>query len=241
MISKIELKNKEQMPRRLFENTIDVYIIVRTNNCEVIGVFFSCRHIKVIKERDPVAKKLFNIPPPEFSKIHTDRVEKMKKNLVKVRAEPVVYAMPLMSEPFFQKPFQENVKPHCWSNLATELHNNLGQMLTMANMKLDETDTASFPPEASDNLADLSELLNDTLTYTRDIMTKLKPPPVFDKEDIKGVLEWIVKQMKQYYLEVILENDEQPKPLGEEELRIISQCARELLLNVVKYANVNKA
>lgn len=126
-------------------------------------------------------------------------------------------------------------------NLATELHNNLGQMLTMAKMKLDETDTALFSDEASNNLNDLSKLLDDTLTYTRDLMMQLKPPPVLDKEDIKEILEWIVRQMKQYDLEVIFENDDKPKLLGEEERRTISQCVRELLTNVVKYANVNKA
>jgi signal transduction histidine kinase/ActR/RegA family two-component response regulator len=125
--------------------------------------------------------------------------------------------------------------------LATELHNNLGQMLAVAKMKINELATSKLPGSASNAIADLSEVVNEALSYTRELMTELKPPPVLDKEEVTEVLEWVVKEIEKYGLKVTIQDDGRPKPLSEKVRTTIYQCVKELLFNIVKYAGVNKA
>lgn len=125
--------------------------------------------------------------------------------------------------------------------LATELHNNLGQMLTVIKMKVDDLQRSELADSESEKIADMSELVSDTLSYTRELMTGLKPPPLLDKEGVREVIEWVARRMEKYDLEVIVEADESPKSLSEDVRSTLYQCVRELLFNVVKYADVEKA
>lgn len=72
-------------------------------------------------------------------------------------------------------------------------------------------------------------------------MAELSPSPTFNEEDFEEVVAWIAKKMKRYQLDVAIENDEQPKPLTKDTQRTLYHCIRELLFNIVKYADVNEA
>lgn len=122
--------------------------------------------------------------------------------------------------------------------LASNLHDNLGQVLAIGKMKI------SLLQKQLDNeeLAELSELVDDAITYTRELMSDLKPPPSMDKQDLKTAVEWVVKKLEKYDLEVMVEEaDPYPKPLLEEVRYTLLRSIRELLFNVVKHAGVNKA
>lgn len=127
------------------------------------------------------------------------------------------------------------------NRLATKLHSNLGQMLTVAKMQVDGINLSALPSSSANDIERLSALLDDTLSYTRKLMVELKPPPTFNKEEVREALEWVAKEMEKYDLNVVIEDDERPKPLTEERRTILYQCVRELLINIVKYAGVNKA
>lgn len=125
--------------------------------------------------------------------------------------------------------------------LATDLHDNLGQTLAIGKMKLDQLKKSPIPPKTASNITGVAALLDEAIRYTRALMSDLKPPPSLNKGSLKEVIAWVSGKMEKYDLKVVIEDDEQPKPLDEEVLTTLRQCVRELLFNVVKHAKVKQA
>jgi PAS domain S-box-containing protein len=123
-------------------------------------------------------------------------------------------------------------------SLAAELHDNLGQLLAICKMKMDITEEAG----STSSLTEAKDLLDDAISYTRQLMTDLKPAPSSGKESMAEEIRWLARKMKKHDLDVIFEPDEkQVKPLNTELQTTIVQCVRELLFNVVKHAGTSKA
>lgn len=125
--------------------------------------------------------------------------------------------------------------------LAGELHDNLGQMLAVSKMKVDLLQKDELPEQTISDVEELRELVDDALTYTRELMSDLKPPPSLDKEGLKANIQWLAKKMEKHDLKVTIENDGQPKPVDSEIRTVLVQCVRELLFNIIKHAGVDEA
>lgn len=125
--------------------------------------------------------------------------------------------------------------------LASELHNNLGQLLVITKMGMDNIQKSTLPESISDEMEDLSDLLDNALTYTRELMSDLKPPPALDKENLTEVLDWVVKKMKKRGLEVTIVGGNRPMHISEEIRTTLRRCVRELLFNVLTHAGVKEA
>ncbi|MEX0647763.1 MAG: PAS domain S-box protein [Balneolaceae bacterium] len=123
--------------------------------------------------------------------------------------------------------------------LAAELHDNLGQILTIGKMKIDRLLKNNDVEENGIN--ELSELINQAIRYTRELMSDLKPPPSLQQESLRKTMQWLADKMETYNLEVTIEDDEQIIPLSQEIQTFLTQCVRELLFNVVKHSGVKKA
>lgn len=124
--------------------------------------------------------------------------------------------------------------------LASELHDKLGQMLSVAKMQVDGLQY-NITIQDSSSVKELKKTVDEALSYTQNLMSELEPPPALDKEDVTEVLLWTAKQIEKQGLEVIIENDERPKPVEKQMRTVIHQSVRELLLNVIKHAEVKKA
>ncbi|MEX2574942.1 MAG: PAS domain S-box protein [Balneolaceae bacterium] len=125
--------------------------------------------------------------------------------------------------------------------LAAELHDNLGQILAVSKMKLDLMLRDRLPDRANAVAVETVELMNSAITFTRGLMTDLKPPPSLEKESLAANIGWIADKMKKHKLDVTVEEDDQPKVLTEEVRRTLCQCVRELLFNVIQHGKVKKA
>ncbi len=125
--------------------------------------------------------------------------------------------------------------------LATELHDNLGQMLAVGKMKIDLLQKKQPAETASSEIDKLQELMDDALTYTRELMSDLKPPPSLHEEDLRTSIRWLAKKMEKHEVEVTIQDDGQPKKIDEEIQVTLLQCVRELLFNVVKHTSEKKA
>lgn len=125
--------------------------------------------------------------------------------------------------------------------LATELHDNLGQLLTMSKMKLDQLAKKSDREGLPSEIKELKDLTDEANRYTRELMSELKPPPALEQEHFVTAVEWVGKKMKKYNLDVRIEDDEKPKPLNDEVQTVLLQLIRELLFNVGKHAAVDNA
>jgi PAS domain S-box-containing protein len=124
--------------------------------------------------------------------------------------------------------------------LATELHDNLGQLLAMGKMKIDLLPKDKFSDKTSEELTELKEVIDEALTYTRELMSELKPPPSIN-EDIGEGIKWVAEKLEKHGLEINLNDDGQPKPLDEEVKTTVLQSVRELLFNVIKHTSEKEA
>lgn len=124
--------------------------------------------------------------------------------------------------------------------LATELHDNLGQMLAMGKMKADLLHNEDLPEETISKIDEIRDLMDDALSYSRKLISDLKPPPTL-KEDLLSSMEWLQNKMEDHGLKVILHDDGNSKPTTEEIRTTLLQAVRELLFNVLKHTEVKEA
>jgi signal transduction histidine kinase len=125
--------------------------------------------------------------------------------------------------------------------LATELHDNLAQLLAVCKMRASSLE-AQAPKDTPlrSEAAMVKDGLQEAITYTRSVMADLRPD-VLDEHDLTAALEWAAGRMARHGLKVEVVDDGKPKPLDEETLGFLFQAVRELLWNVVKHAKTTAA
>lgn len=117
--------------------------------------------------------------------------------------------------------------------IATELHDNLGQLLHVMRIKLDDMN-ASLLPGAS--LTELTDLLSAASRQVRMVTSQLSPP-ILKRLGLAPALCWLTGEMnRQYGLSVNLRLDAKIIAFSEVQAEILFRVARELLFNVAKHA-----
>ena len=124
--------------------------------------------------------------------------------------------------------------------LAIELHDHLAQLLAVGRIKVAQASSLTNIADLSSLLKGLDQLLEESLTYTRDLMRELNPSQL-PESGLQASLEALTLKMKQYNLDVILEVHETFQLLSENQTFNLYWSIRELLFNVVKHAEVNRA
>jgi PAS domain S-box-containing protein len=121
--------------------------------------------------------------------------------------------------------------------LAALLHDDLGQRLVAAKLKLG----ALLKEEDNPRLAEIAEMLDQTHQVVRSLTFQLSPPILQDLGLVAG-LRWLAREMdKQFGLEVSVEADEPLPALSGEPNYLLFRCVRELLFNVAKHAKAQVA
>jgi PAS domain S-box-containing protein len=121
--------------------------------------------------------------------------------------------------------------------LAALLHDDLGQRLVAAKLKLGEL----LKENDSPRVAEIVEMLDQTHQAVRSLTFQLSPPILQDLGLIAG-LRWLAREMqKQFGLDVSVEADEPLPMLSGEPNYLLFRCVRELLFNVVKHAKAQVA
>jgi signal transduction histidine kinase len=124
--------------------------------------------------------------------------------------------------------------------LARDLHDGLGQTLTVAAMRL-----ATLREKAAGDLrrlvAEVEELLLEAHKSASSLTFQLSPPMLYDM-GLVPALEWLCEEMKRAYgLEVALHAVGQPITLDDEMRVAVFRSLRELLINVAKHAGTRCA
>lgn len=130
---------------------------------------------------------------------------------------------------------------HERQRLAEELHSNLGQMLAVGKMELDSLRMNVSSPDIIDRVERCTALIKDSIVYTRELMSNLKPPPTLDEENLADVIRWVACKMEKYGLTTIIEEENQPRPLEDEVRTTLRRCVNELLHNVIKHSGTHTA
>ncbi len=125
--------------------------------------------------------------------------------------------------------------------LAQMLHDNLQQQLVGATFSVEVLKGRIRSQSVRQSLDQLSETIGEALNVSR-VMTMELSPPVFYEKGLAAGLEWLCSQMdKKYGLKVTLEAVGDIEPDAEPIRMFLFEAVRELLLNIVKHAKVDKA
>jgi len=126
-------------------------------------------------------------------------------------------------------------------SIAEGLHDQVGQLLTAANMKLEYLEGSSSSAVSDSTLAPARELIQEAIKYTRSLTFELSPPRLYTL-GFEAALKWLAEQMdEQYSIRCDFEDDGQPKPMADAVKVLLYRIVRELLHNIVKHAAARKA
>jgi PAS domain S-box-containing protein len=127
------------------------------------------------------------------------------------------------------------------NRLAELLHDGLQQLLVAAKLHVGLVVRADDDQQRSDRAEQLNELLQDALAGTRTLTVELSPPALRD-QGLVPALRWLAEWMQtKHHLDVAILVDGPAEPQDATLRTLLYQCVRELLLNVVKYAEVGAA
>lgn len=125
--------------------------------------------------------------------------------------------------------------------LAQILHDHLQQLLVAARLKIDrlrrrlQNDTLRQFAEQAD------QLINESLAASRSLTVELSTPVLYDA-GLAAALEWLARQIEEKHgLAVEVQADQGAEPAAEDVRVLLFQAVRELLFNVVKHAQADKA
>lgn len=123
--------------------------------------------------------------------------------------------------------------------LATALHDNIGQLLAISKIKQGALADNS-PPELRDTLNEIRKLTEQAIYYTRTLTFELSPPILYEL-GLPAAVEWLVEQTRcQQNIQVRFETDNS-KPSLDDDIRVLLfQAIRELLVNVAKHSQADE-
>jgi PAS domain S-box-containing protein len=125
--------------------------------------------------------------------------------------------------------------------IATNLHDNVGQVLTLIGIKVDELQEKVSLNTCNPIVHEIRELIGQTIKSIRSLMFELSPPILYDL-GLEEAIEWLAEHFSQEYgLKIQVNRDKQPKPLKTEGNIMLFQAVRELLLNIVKHSKATYA
>lgn len=120
--------------------------------------------------------------------------------------------------------------------LAFDLHDHVGQMLAMMQLRLHMLRESSGEEETKRAVGALTEQLASVIADVRNLTFDLSPPAL-NEIGLGAALDQLANQIVSSHGVVAqAEEDPSPKPLGSSERAILFRAARELMLNVVKHA-----
>jgi PAS domain S-box-containing protein len=121
--------------------------------------------------------------------------------------------------------------------LATDLHDHVGQILALAQIKLGAIRESASSTHLVEPMDEVRRLIEQTIQYTRSLTFELSPPILYDL-GFEAAVEWLAELIQeQHGIMVKVQADRSAKPMNDEIRVILFQTVRELLVNVVKHAS----
>jgi signal transduction histidine kinase len=124
--------------------------------------------------------------------------------------------------------------------IAVELHDRVGQSLTVSKMRLDALAACSPEDREASRIREVGDILEKTIADTRMLTFELSPPVLYEF-GLGAALEWLCEKFgREHDLDIDYHSDADALP-QENHLRVmLFQAARELLFNTVKHARATR-
>jgi PAS domain S-box-containing protein len=121
--------------------------------------------------------------------------------------------------------------------IATELHDEIGQALALAKIKLHDNFCADQATTGcARRVQDVSALVEKTIQAVRTLTFQISPPLLYEV-GLEAAVEWLSEQFEaEHGLRIIVDCTGSQPELGEELSSTLYHVVRELLVNVVKHA-----
>lgn len=120
--------------------------------------------------------------------------------------------------------------------LAVRLHDDVGQSLVVAKMRLISLQPSPSAAQVREVRAEVLQLIDDALGQARSLTCDLSPPILYEV-GLTAALQWLATQcQRRHGLSLEVNADVPPGTLGEERRILLYQVARELVMNIVKHA-----
>lgn len=124
--------------------------------------------------------------------------------------------------------------------IAENLHDSLGQTLSLAYLKLSAINPDELQPKTEKSLKEISDLLNKGIDESRQITYDLSPP-VLHELGLISALKWRLEQIEQMHqIKTVLIGEEINFYFKKENNIFIYRIINELLQNVIKHASATK-
>ncbi|WP_136514543.1 PAS domain-containing sensor histidine kinase [Geomonas edaphica] len=125
--------------------------------------------------------------------------------------------------------------------IASELHDEIGQNLSLAKLKLSGLGSdEKLPGGATRTVREVAGLLERAIREVRTLTFQISPPLLYEV-GFEAAVEWLAEQFEtNYRLRVSLESAPAPSTLEEELSSTLYHAVRELLVNVVKHAGARQ-
>ncbi|MEW6584691.1 MAG: PAS domain S-box protein [Nitrospirota bacterium] len=119
--------------------------------------------------------------------------------------------------------------------IATELHDNIGQILACARMMLEDLEK-SAQDNIRESIRKSRSLIEDSIGYTRSLSFELCSTLLYEM-GLDAAVEWLGEQfVRKHGINFHFKDDGENKPLDDEIRAVLFQSVRELLANVAKHA-----
>jgi PAS domain S-box-containing protein len=125
--------------------------------------------------------------------------------------------------------------------IATELHDQIGQSLTISKIRVDTLHHSMKTGEHAKVLEEVCNCLSKAIGQVRSLTFDLSSPILHQLGFEAAVGSWLAEEIEaKHHISTIFEDDEQAKPLDDDVRTILFRNVRELLINVVKHAKAHQ-
>lgn len=120
--------------------------------------------------------------------------------------------------------------------LATELHDSIGQSLALANLKLGALLASGATQEHLARIDEIRAMIRDMIKTTRTLTFDLSPPVLYSV-GFEAAIEWLGKRLRdEHGIEFKMHTFGTSRTMDENLMVLLFHAVRELLMNVVKHA-----
>ena len=132
---------------------------------------------------------------------------------------------------------EERQKRH----IATELHDGIVQTLSVLTLKIEVLRLTGQDSGLSDSLGTIQREVSQVITDIRGLMEQLSPSALFELGFCASLRTLSEVQRERFGFDIEVHGEDELLDVDEDVRMILFQAVRELLRNVIKHANIDRA